>query len=451
MERRKSVFISYARSTSSEAAKALRKALVAAHIDAYLEIEEIPTGGTFPEHLAEALRSAHVVVVFADDTYFRRPWCVYEYLVAIAPYRRAPDDRGVLDHIVFALGGDLESVLPHLPPPLARRSWPGRDDTRGLVGLVQSALEQRAEPLDHRLRGLDDEIVGALARGGAIPEAKVEVPSGENSGAGPRVIDCMPDTLGRRFFGRRRELWELFHLLETRRAGGAPASCLVEGADGLGKTQLVAEYVWRYGSHYPGGVVWIDASLDEDGIASQLERVASAFGVGVTKLGEQVAGPVLWVVDELPEPDPGERPPPVSKWCPCHQHVTVLATSQRTGVRGLDEHLRLAEPDREAASALLTRDPVDTAMLEASGWDDLAHWVGRMPLALELLHVVLPLRSGAELVAVPPARRSRRGGSGAPRGRPSTLQLELGQAGPRRCRIRVGRSWAVQPGLGARR
>jgi len=386
------VFISYARMSAGEAAHALLDSLLKAGIDTYLETEEIPSGSPFPKHLAAAMRASRVVVIFADPTYFTRQWCVYEFLIAIAPYRQEPDGKDVLQHVVIGLGADVDTVLPHLPPPLAQVSWPALAETESMTQLVIERLREQETTLGERLAKLDDAVVDALAGGGAIPAPRplTHVDDGPKP-YGPRCLESLPDSLQERFFGRHAELWELFHLLETRRAGGSPASCLVEGVDGLGKTQLVAEYVWRYGDRYPGGIVWIDAS-DEADLARQLDDVGKQFGDGdnsdIDQLVQQAAtkGQILWVVDQLPEPAPGERPRSVATWCPAHHHVTLLATSQRTGIRKFDEHVRLSELNVDDAVALLTRAPVDAAAIDHFGWIDLAHWIGCMPLALEILH-----------------------------------------------------------------
>ena len=386
------VFISYARASAGEAAHALLDTLQQAGVDTYLETEEIPSGAPFPKHLAEAMRASQVVVIFADSTYFTRPWCVYEFLVAIAPYRQEPDGKDVLEHVVIGLGADVDTVLPHLPPPLAQVSWPALAETESMKQLVIERLRAQETTLGQRLAKLDDAVVDALAGGGAIPatQALIHI-EGETKAVGPRYLESLPDSLQERFFGRRAELWELFHVLETRRAGGVPASCLVEGVDGLGKTQLVAEYVWRYGDRYPGGIVWIDAS-DEEDLARQLDDVGKQFGDDgngdFDQLVQQAAakGHILWVVDQLPEPEPGERPRSVATWCPAHHHITLLATSQRTGIREFDEHVRLSELNVDDAVALLTRAPVDAAAIDHFGWTDLVYWIGCMPLALESLH-----------------------------------------------------------------
>src|SRR5688572_15839634 len=122
------VFVSYARATARPAARALRDALVAQGHRVFLDEREIPPGSTFPEELADGLLGARVIVVLADETYFARPWCVYEYQVALAPFRAGTDQAATpadaLDHLVVALpvAGGADVVTPYLPPPVARRA-----------------------------------------------------------------------------------------------------------------------------------------------------------------------------------------------------------------------------------------------------------------------------------------------------------------------------------------
>jgi hypothetical protein len=122
------VFISYARSTALDAARAVRAALEAIQIPVFLDERDIAPGDAFPQDLADALLKTRVVLVFADETYFERPWCVYEYRVAVAPSRAANANADApLPHVVIALpaSGGMERIAAHLPPILATRSCLG--------------------------------------------------------------------------------------------------------------------------------------------------------------------------------------------------------------------------------------------------------------------------------------------------------------------------------------
>lgn len=373
MSGRAEVFLSYSRAGARKEAEALRARLEAGGVKVFLDTEEIPPGAAFPKRLAEGLLGARVVVVFADEGYFGRTWCVHEFRVATAGYRAAGQE---LDHVVVALPAkDVEGVMAHLPPPLAEGSWPGAGETEKLTGLVEERLRRNAKTLEERLEGVEDEAVktlreGALVPAAAAPHPKLVAPNG------------MPASLKERFAGRQEALWAVFAALEPRGSGQARRSCLVQGGGGMGKSQLAAEFVARYGArHYPGGVVWIDAGGDEGDLRRQLAAVESAG----LKLGGEA---VLWVVDNVPEPEPGRAPAPVTKYCPVKEQVSLLATSRRA-VKGMDTTIALGELGVEAAVEVLTQKPVERKWLEDAAWREIAKWVGCWPLGLRVLNTVL--------------------------------------------------------------
>lgn len=396
------VFISYSRAGSLDEARALRDSFEAQQIQVFLDERSIAPGDPFPEDIASALLNARIVVVLADEYYFTRPWCVYEFQVAVAPYRV---NKASLAHIVVALAQNehTNDILSHLPPPLAQKSWPAISQTETLAALVHEKLQAQSDPLYVLLEGVDDEVVANLRKGGAIP-----LP-GERTGM-LGYLNQLPVTLKQRFVGRDGELWQLFHLLETRRAEGGALSCLVQGGAGMGKTQLVAEYVWRYGQrHYPGGIVWIDADVDRQGLISQFYEVLQIYSPecgALESLGKNeedqyrditallqgvfnqfdTSKRVLWVVDNLPEPVKGSPPQPVEFWCPIKQRVVLLATSRRAGVKGLDSKLSLKELQINAAVELLTQPQVKREWLNKDDWSQIVKWVGCLPLALIPLH-----------------------------------------------------------------
>ncbi len=396
------VFISYSRAGSLEEARALRDALEAQQIRVFLDERAIAPGDQFPDDIADALIAARVFVVLADEYYFTRPWCVYEFQVAVSPYRVNQASTG---HIAVALAQNEHSsdILSHLPPPLAKISWPAITQTDALTNLVVEKLQVQSDALSVLLEGLDDEIVANLRKGGAIP-----LP-GERAGM-HGYLKQLPVTLKNQFVGRDGELWQLFHLLETRRSEGGALSCLVQGGAGMGKTQLVAEYLWRYGQrHYAGGMIWVDADVDRQGLISQFYEVLQIYSPNcgsleslgnneeeqyrtVSALLQNVFNQLdqsrrlLWVVDNIPEPVKGSPPQAIDFWCPVRQRVVLLATSRRAGVKGFDNLLPLGELSVGAAVELITRPQVKQEWLNNDEWSKIAKWVGCLPLALIPLH-----------------------------------------------------------------
>jgi hypothetical protein len=168
------VFISYAHASALQEARALREALEAAGVHVFLDERSILPGSEFPSDIADALLQSRLILVLADENYFQRPWCIYEFQVVIAPYRTAATPTiSELDHIIVALphGRSAEEVVPHLPPALAQRSWPRGDQTLELVELIKERLSSITIPIEKRLEGINDEAVLTLRKGGAVPLA----------------------------------------------------------------------------------------------------------------------------------------------------------------------------------------------------------------------------------------------------------------------------------------
>ena len=99
---------------------------------------------------------------------------------------------------------------------------------------------------------------------------------------------------------------------------------------------------------------------------------------------------VLYVVDNVPEPGPSESPQPLSTWCPAMGEVALLVVSRaRQSVTAGVRSLRVNALAPEAAVALLTKDITPQPHLGVGAWEGVAEWVGRLPLALELLNASL--------------------------------------------------------------
>lgn len=396
------VFISYARGASAEEAEALQRALAAVHIDAFFDKSDIPTGGAYPEYLADALCGSRVVIVFAHASYFLRPWCVYEFRVATAPYRA--DATYSRQHLIFALpAGDAQALVDRLPPALAEASWPAASDSTALAALIEQRLAGIKEPLSSVLDQLDDDAVRALRNGALVPAATAAHP-------GHILRGRMPASLLERFVGRTDMLWRILDALDPRGASAALRSCAVQGGGGMGKTQLTAEFVARYAArHYPDGFVWIDAGGGDDDLATQLHGVLRVFVPGSPALEsfgelpsdrlEAVSAALdpaiapglrlLWVVDNIPEPGPQRPSQPVRRWCPVRHKVSLLCTSRRAGIKDVDAHIQLRELPIDAALELLTQPPVKRAWLGDADWRAVAQWLGCWPLGLRLAQASL--------------------------------------------------------------
>lgn len=391
------VFISYCRSTARQQAQALGENLAKEGVSVFLDLEEIPAGTPFPARIADGLLSSRTVVVFADAAYFQRIWCVYEFRVIVAGYYAGKDQS--LGHVMVALSseGDAGTVVSHLPPPLAQGAWPQPHDTAKLAALVKERLTENQVTVGQRLEGVDDDAVRSLRSGALVPAP---------SAPPPRLIApaSMPESLKEHFLGRTDVLWRIFAELEIRGAGQAPRSCLLQGGGGMGKSQLAAEYVMRYGGeHYPDGIVWIDASGNGDDLAGQYQHVLERFGrtaepgssldtlaAELAELIQPMAASqrLLWVVDNVPEPVPGTPAQRISRWCPVKPFVSLLCTSRR-GVGDMDATIVLRELSVSAAIDLVSQPPVKRPWLTDMEWQEVVQWIGCWPLGLRILHTDL--------------------------------------------------------------
>ncbi len=406
------VFISYARRASREHAVALRDALAEAGIAAFLDTDAIEDGDRFPQRLVDGVLDTRAFVLFADPVYFQRWYCIRELKLALAAYeelvRRGADDAArdaaVAGVVVAMSGGDLRN----LPPRLASTQWPPAGETRRLVERVQAALTDGQPTFRERAAGL-----GAL-RDHLLQE--MAVPPARNLGGETVLVPAGLDpSIGDKFVGRADDLWRLHMTLSTGRAEASVAAALtasIEGGGGFGKTRLAREYLWRFADAYPGGWFWVDADVDDllleqrhydmlkalDGDVPPLRTlrenetpVAPLLAAALRTIPP--AEPALLVVDNVPEPKPGEPPSPLQRWCPALGFVTTLVTSRWKASMAMREvaTVEVGTLSPEAATLMLRDEALQ--QLADSEWRELAAWVGHLPLAIEVLNAAL--RSGA--------------------------------------------------------
>jgi hypothetical protein len=116
------------------------------------------------------------------------------------------------------------------------------------------------------------------------------------------------------FVGRTEQLRAIARALQVngRAAIGQVAS--VTGLGGIGKTQLAAELVYRYGQFFHGGVFWLSFNENAPDIATQVDRVRNVF------TGPE---PRLLVFDNC------EDEALLKDWLPASGCCRVLVTSRR--------------------------------------------------------------------------------------------------------------------------
>ncbi|WP_158625799.1 tetratricopeptide repeat protein [Corallococcus carmarthensis] len=399
------VFISYARNVSRAHAEALHHALALNGVGAFLDTEDIREGETWPKRLAEALLAARVVVLFAEDGYFDRVSCWREFQAALAPYQ-ATQHPDALGGIVVARPVGSALGMEALPPALRSIQWPRADDVPGLVERVRSVLAVWQESFGARLDAL-----GALQSRTALQlvEELAPEPPHPLDGQIPQYPLQLAPSLGRTFVGRADELWRMDLVLRARDPHPAPRTVALHGGGGTGKTRLALEYLHRHGRHFSGGVFWIDADASSERLEEQLHGVLRALRPEVPPLAQMrkeqrsvsdalaqalravpPGKPILYIVDNLPEPEGAQRPRPLQDWCPGVGRVSLLVTSRlRPATSGVT--VQPVEPLHPEPAMLMLRHDHAVSALEDEDWMRITRWVGHLPLAIELLNRAIHL------------------------------------------------------------
>ena len=138
------IFISYARSSAVKEARALKLALGNL---AFLDEFGIETREWFGQVIAGALMGARIAVVFADEVYFERPYCRWEWSLILRPK--------VADHVWATLPAGGNYALDALPPQLRTRNWCAAD----LPALLKAQLEKNPPAIGKLIEVQDREYL----------------------------------------------------------------------------------------------------------------------------------------------------------------------------------------------------------------------------------------------------------------------------------------------------
>jgi tetratricopeptide (TPR) repeat protein len=408
------VFISYARKASRPHAEDLHKALGAR--TAFLDSDAIEIGDRFPETLVDALLGARVVVIFAEPVYFTRWYCLLEFRMARTPFLRvagrpgatAREKEDALRGLVVAMPDGADPMLERFPALVSGRNWPNVGEIDRIARLVRAELKAKPPTLRERYEalGIADEARATLLESTRLPPPL-------RIGNIPFVPQVgLPTSIRDAFVGRADDLWRIHDLLWTERGDPATAAGLtgaIEAIGGFGKTRLALEYLYRYGPRYfRGGLFWINAESDPElqlyDVLQSLNPHAPAIeairhtpgGVSAAvaraiRMRPDDAPTPLFIIDNVPEPQLNERPKPLETWCPVLGEVPVLTTSRtRVALEAAGSVVSLPVETLDLAPAvdlLMTGAPRE--QLAAADWAEIAEWVGRLPLALEVLNRLL--------------------------------------------------------------
>ena len=321
----------------------------------------------------------------------------------------APEAEGALGGLAVRLGRELGA-----PAVVAMSDRISIDTANALCGpfyrqlrahgLVDLALaeacSQVAERADLVVPVLHARAAGTRLFPGTGPKEQVAKDSLKRGEPALFCEGALPLSLGARFVGRAAVLAELCR--RQTAAGSRPGALALVAAGGLGKTRVALELLWQQRGLYPGGVFWLDVSAPgrrEAGQHALLKKlrpetpalaVLKAAGVEVAAelaaaaRGHEPGQTQLWVLDHLPEPEPGQALPAMGELCPRWGEVAVIVTSRVTPGDAELEVMELGPLAEEAGAALLVAGLPAGAMGEGEA-RAVSSWVGGLPIALELL------------------------------------------------------------------
>jgi tetratricopeptide (TPR) repeat protein len=224
------------------------------------------------------------------------------------------------------------------------------------------------------------------------------------------AVSRMPLSANPHFVGRVADLRQLAAALKDGHTAAIGQIAVATGLGGIGKTQLAAEFVHRYGPYFAGGVFWLNMA---DPAAVQTE--VAACGPALTGQGAETGLPFEEQISRVasawqsPLPrllvfDNCESENLLAQWRPHTGGCRVLVTSRNaTWSRTLGvQAMRLGVLPRAESVALLRRHRPD---LTAAAAEAIAAEVGDLPLALHLAgsflaayrHAVPPVQYLAQL------------------------------------------------------
>lgn len=263
-----------------------------------------------------------------------------------------------------------------------------------VLGLSRSETERLLQVAGHQ-------TLASLRNSAEISQLPLFHPWISSNAAPFQAIADLPT-----FIGRERELQGLQDILLT--SNTAPRIC-IRGMGGVGKTSLAAHLAYKMRPHFPDGVLW--ARLDTADTLSVLALFASAYGLSVSHHSSietrsaavrslLVDKHVLLILDNAQNSKQVEPLlPPTTQHC-----GVILTTRQDLAIADGWTQIRLQPFSAESQDAqrLFTRfTSAEFVQRHRQSIEEIAEWVGYLPLALSLLAAQLAQDSSdAHLLAI---------------------------------------------------
>jgi hypothetical protein len=389
------IFISYRRADSADVCGRIYDRLVQ-HFGAeavFRDVHDISPGENFKRRLETALAQCAVELVVigpgwldATDDGGRRRLDKTDDFVRIEVERGLSRDILVIPLLV---SGAAMPGADQLPPSLA--------ELADLQAMVVETDPNFHRDIDRLIRELEKIVPPRPAGPPSLADAERrleglpldDIPDLAPLPPGSRM-PLSPNPL---FVGREEDLKALAKALKggDTAAIGQVQTAATTGMGGIGKTQLAAEFVHRYGQFFAGGVFWLSFGNPEAiraEVAACGERGGLELPAGFSQLPIDDQVQLVLSAWQSPLPrllvfDNCEEEAPLADWRPPTGGCRVLVTSRRANwdaTLGVSA-LALGVLNRSESVALLRKHCPEIGDDEA---DAVAEELGDLPLALNL-------------------------------------------------------------------
>lgn len=340
-------FISYTK-TDEAWAEWIQGQLEANGQTTVLQSSDFLVGENFVHKIDTALKQARRTVAVLSEQYLRSPWCTAEWTAALSQSPLGEGQRLIPVRIADCKPDGLLSTIQYID----------------LVGLSQVAARQR---LLERLR-----LRAGRERSPATAEfypGHLRQPWSVPHRANPNFID-RDDLLGR---------------LHAMLQGDGVTHCAVVGLAGLGKTQLVAAYIYEHARER--SLVWWVSATDHNTLRRDYTKLAEALGIEIRP--EDGLNDLLAAVRDTLEGRPGDwllvlddatDPQVIWDLMPKRGGGKVIVTSRDRAWRTYTPIIELGTyTEADAVNFLLAR----TGETDEEAAGAVARLLGYHPLALE--------------------------------------------------------------------